>query len=196
MPAKTSAASAICGTHLGLTNADTSIRGRPADERRSTNAVLSAVDSAACSFCSPSLGPTSTIETLAGRIRSSSISMSTNPGWTRLALAAVHCGSVPGPLARTGRLHLHGFEDDERLAALDGIADAHKDASDRRGHGRHQRTVVAVAGARERTRFAQLEHLAVDEDPTDVARGDGPRDRCRGCRIGLFARAVAVTSRA
>ena len=59
IPRKTSAASAICGTHFGLTNADTSIAGRPAVVKRSTNAILSVVATFAASFCSPSRGPTS-----------------------------------------------------------------------------------------------------------------------------------------
>ena len=42
MPANTCAASAICGTHFGDTNADTSITRWPASDRRSTNAILSA----------------------------------------------------------------------------------------------------------------------------------------------------------
>src|ERR1700722_5912484 len=60
MPAKTAAASAICGTHFALTNADTSMTGRSAALRRSTNEILSAVEIDACSFCRPSRGPTST----------------------------------------------------------------------------------------------------------------------------------------
>src|ERR1700676_4984933 len=60
IPAKTSAASAICGTHFALTNADTSMTGRSAALRRSTNEILSAVEIEACSFCRPSRGPTST----------------------------------------------------------------------------------------------------------------------------------------
>ncbi len=66
MPANTSAASAICGTHFGLTNADTSITGRRAAVNRSTNAILSVVLTAADSFCSPSRGPTSTTVTRDG----------------------------------------------------------------------------------------------------------------------------------
>ena len=66
MPAKTSPASAICGTHFGLTNAATSITGSPAALKRSTNATLSAVLTEAASFCSPSRGPTSTTVTRGG----------------------------------------------------------------------------------------------------------------------------------
>src|SRR5881394_3276313 len=63
MPANTSAVSAICGTHFGLTKAPTSITGRRAADRRLTNSILSAVETRACSFCSPSRGPTSTMVT-------------------------------------------------------------------------------------------------------------------------------------
>jgi hypothetical protein len=66
MPAKTCAASAICGTHFGDTNADTSITWWPALERRSTNAILSAVAIGVFSFCRPSRGPTSTTVTRPG----------------------------------------------------------------------------------------------------------------------------------
>ena len=61
MPANTSAASAIWGTHLGLTNADTSMTGRCAALRRLMSSILSAVGTSARSFCRPSRGPTSTI---------------------------------------------------------------------------------------------------------------------------------------
>ena len=63
MPANTSAASAICGTHFGLTNADTSITACPAALNRLTNSILSAVETLARSFCNPSRGPTSTTVT-------------------------------------------------------------------------------------------------------------------------------------
>jgi hypothetical protein len=59
MPANTSDASAICGTHFGLTNAETSMTGSRASLSRSTNVILSGVETLACSFCSPSRGPTS-----------------------------------------------------------------------------------------------------------------------------------------
>ena len=67
MPAQTSAASAICGTHFGLTNADTSITGKRGgrqaiDEGRSCPRSRSG----AGSFCRPSRGPTSTTVTPIG----------------------------------------------------------------------------------------------------------------------------------
>jgi hypothetical protein len=63
MPASTSALSAICGTHLGLTKLATSIRRNPARESMSISATFSAVGIARASFCSPSRGPTSKIST-------------------------------------------------------------------------------------------------------------------------------------
>ena len=66
MPAKTPLASAICGTHFGLTKAETSIAGRPDADSRFTKATLSTVWTAAASFCSPSRGPTSTMVTVGG----------------------------------------------------------------------------------------------------------------------------------
>src|SRR5690606_15828325 len=63
MPANTSAASASCGTHLGLTKLVASMLCSPVAESRSTSAILSAVDTIAFSFCSPSRGPTSTMRT-------------------------------------------------------------------------------------------------------------------------------------
>ena len=63
----TSTASAICGTHFGLTNAVISTTGRPAAARASMNAILVAVGRIAASFCRPSRGPTSTMVTRRGR---------------------------------------------------------------------------------------------------------------------------------
>ena len=59
MPAITSALSAICGTHLGLTKLVTSISFRPAACRRCTNSILTAEGTGCFSFCRPSRGPTS-----------------------------------------------------------------------------------------------------------------------------------------
>src|SRR6185312_1602515 len=67
MPAMTAALSAICGTHLGDTNAPASTTGRPASARRSISAILVAAGTALASFWRPSRGPTSTILTRVGR---------------------------------------------------------------------------------------------------------------------------------
>jgi hypothetical protein len=50
MPSKTAAASAICGTHDGLTKAETSMTGTPVAESLSTKAILSAVETGVASF--------------------------------------------------------------------------------------------------------------------------------------------------
>ena len=63
IPAKTSAASANCGTHFGLTKLEVSISGNPASERASTRRILSATGTMAASFWSPSRGPTSVTST-------------------------------------------------------------------------------------------------------------------------------------
>src|SRR5690349_4764346 len=61
MPAKTSAASASCGTHFGLTKLVASIVRSPHAERRSISAILSAVATKVASFWRPSRAPTSTM---------------------------------------------------------------------------------------------------------------------------------------
>ncbi len=66
MPAITSAASAICGTHLGETKLVTSISFRPASCNRCTRPILISTGTGCASFCKPSRGPTSTILTLLG----------------------------------------------------------------------------------------------------------------------------------
>ena len=64
----TSAASAICGTHLGETNAVASIAGKPASARASISATFASVGTIAFSFCKPSRGPTSTSRTALGSV--------------------------------------------------------------------------------------------------------------------------------
>jgi hypothetical protein len=66
IPANTLVASAICGTHFGLTKDETSMTGAPASDSLSMKAILSAVEIDAASFWSPSRGPTSTTETRDG----------------------------------------------------------------------------------------------------------------------------------
>ena len=67
MRAITSAASDICGTHFGDTNEVTSMLRKPASVSRSTSSTFTSAAIICFSFCSPSRGPTSTIETLLGR---------------------------------------------------------------------------------------------------------------------------------
>ena len=58
-PARTSAASAICGTHLGLTIDVASTRGTPASRAARTRRTLTSVDTGSGQFWKPSRGPTS-----------------------------------------------------------------------------------------------------------------------------------------
>src|SRR5918995_5391580 len=137
MRASTSAASAICGTHFGLTKAVTSTTGRPALESRSTNATLSAVEIAALSFCSPSRGPTSTTVTRLGIMDGS---------WLELdeLVACLNELARPALDRRDGavawrpdrQLHLHRFEDEEDVPLLHACAGIHDDLSHRCGHRR------------------------------------------------------------
>src|SRR3990167_1593637 len=62
----TSALSAICGTHFGLTKLVTSISFRPASCKRCTSSILTAAGTGCFSFCRPSRGPTSTSWTREG----------------------------------------------------------------------------------------------------------------------------------
>src|SRR4030095_10469980 len=64
----TSAASAICGTHFGETNAVASIARNPASVSASIKATFSSVGTIAFSFCRPSRGPTSTRRTMEGSL--------------------------------------------------------------------------------------------------------------------------------
>ena len=62
--ATTSSAPAICGTRPGWTKLTASIAGRPAAASRLTRSARTAGSSTACSFWSPSRGPTSQTVTL------------------------------------------------------------------------------------------------------------------------------------
>ena len=66
MPCHTSLASAICGIASGRTNETASILATPVPDSRSISSILASVGTGS-SFCSPSLGPTSRTEILAGR---------------------------------------------------------------------------------------------------------------------------------
>jgi hypothetical protein len=107
MPAQTSAASAICGT-TGLTKAVTSMTGSPAALNRSTNAILSAVDTEAppCSETVPWTDDDG--EALGHRRRTAPSAVPDH--WTarpaRIASRQYQVWSHPG---RAG-LHLHGLE--------------------------------------------------------------------------------------
>src|SRR5215831_19972519 len=62
----TCVASAIWGTHLGDTKLAASMAGKPASVSRSMSPTLISVGTTVFSFCNPSRGPTSTMDTCRG----------------------------------------------------------------------------------------------------------------------------------
>src|SRR5687768_6111518 len=147
MPAQTSAASAICGTHFGLTKADTSIMAWPAADSLLTKAILSGVGTNADSFCSPSRGPTSTIRTRDGRELSftaepareprtqnpeprTALSFEIDERNARLHEIAGRAGHRRhAPIARRDdrQLHFHRLQHDQHVAAHDHLSGRHVD---------------------------------------------------------------------
>src|SRR5690606_36620912 len=121
MPAKTSAASASCGTHFGLTKLVASIERRLVAESRSTRAILSALLTRAGSFWSPSRGPTSTIRTCAAVATSILQREQDGVGVDEVALAR----QQPGHHAVARRLerefHLHRLHHQQLLPLADAV---------------------------------------------------------------------------
>src|SRR3954467_453953 len=117
MRSSTSVWSAICGTHFGDTNAVASTAGSPASARRSISSSLTAVASSPGSFCSPSRGPTSTMRTWSVPDFKCSLQ-----GYELGALDDLIAGGIVDRLDHAlggrgdGVLHLHRFEDQQRLA--------------------------------------------------------------------------------
>src|SRR4051812_14364431 len=171
IPAKTSAASAICGTHVGLTNADTSMVLCPASLSRLTNAILSAVEIEAASFCSPSRGPTSTRLTLA------TISIQIDEARARLnefACAAMNCANGAVTRCADRKFHLHRFEHDERVTALHPVARPHLHGHDGGRHGRGQRSVMMRCAARCARALGQnLVYRTIAKHPRGRSRDHG-----------------------
>src|SRR4051794_18831552 len=182
MPAKTSAASAICGTHFGLTKAETSIARRPAADNRSLNAILSPVATAALSFCNPSRGPTSTTVTRAGNGMAHSMRRQPplfefderNAGLDQVPGLAVHSGDDPVSRSAHGQLHLHRLENDEHIPLADAIAGRRVHPNDAGGHGRRERRASRTCCRPPALALElEFEDVAVDEHPPCVA---GRRD--------------------
>src|SRR3954447_22707898 len=116
MPARTSAVSAICGTHLGDTKAPASITGNPVSDSRSISSTLTASGTMAFSFWSPSRGPTSTIFTRPGSAMS--CLLEDDQFGAVLDLIADGVADLPDPPfggSLDGVLHLHRLHDDQRL---------------------------------------------------------------------------------
>src|SRR5262245_35501387 len=110
MRSSTSVWSAICGTHLGDTNAVASTAGRPASARRSISSSFTPVGTSRGSFCSPSRGPTSTILTnLSKGNQLDSFEHLVSGGVVHLLHYAVGGRG-------NGVLHLHRLQYQERLA--------------------------------------------------------------------------------
>ena len=117
MPAKTSAASAICGTHFGDTNAETSITrvagGRQAIDERD---LVGGGDERPLRSAGRRAGrPRRSVTRRRQRSHHSSSSRLT-PGCTSSPFGAVH--GLDDAVARRAdrQLHLHRFEHDQRVA--------------------------------------------------------------------------------
>ena len=134
MPANTSAASAICGTHFGLTNADTSMTGRSAALSRLTNAILSAVGTERALVLQPVARPDFDDRDVLSRSRVArrhgpSVTRSRPPAsasaWT--SSPSRQCTAATDAVAERAhrQLHLHRLEHDDvspfftRVAWLD-----------------------------------------------------------------------------
>src|SRR2546430_3470160 len=172
MPANTCSASAICGTHFGLTKAETSMTGRFAALSLSTNATLSAVDTVADSFCSPSRGPTSTTRTF---IRGLSFQLEERAiGLDELTLAAVDRLDRRVARRANGQLHLHRLDDDEGVALADGLTGRDEHFDDCCRHRRRDK----VVSARLRCASARLAiNLSAGECPQIARRARDVDDR-------------------
>src|SRR5688572_26491172 len=94
MPVKTSAASASCGTHFGLTKLVASMLSRPVAVSRSISSIFAAVGTSVFSFCSPSRGPTSTMRTATGRAISVSGDAAERAGFVVEEIGAIEHGRV------------------------------------------------------------------------------------------------------
>src|SRR4051812_23475636 len=176
MPANTSPASAICGTHLGLTNADTSMTGSPAAVNRSTNAILSAVATSAASFCRPSRGPTSTTTTRRGTCTSGLLREADQrrSRLHELALAAEDVGDDPVSVRPDRQFHLHRLEDHQRVAAGDQISHRDADLPHRRRHRRRKRSRLRCAPPAAFALHFELIDATIVVHPAQITGGDGP----------------------
>ncbi len=134
-PAKTSAASAICGTHFGETNADTSITRWPADVRRSMKATLSRWD-VRFLVLQAVARPDFDDRDATGRVVIMSISTSRRPGCTSRPDCRESCATMPSRARAHGQFHFHGLENQDRIALVHVTFDLHKHLHDRRRHRR------------------------------------------------------------
>src|SRR5690242_19864716 len=98
MPVNTSAASASCGTHFGLTKLVASMVCRPVEDSRSISAIFTSAGSRVFSFCRPSRAPTSTMRTWLVSVMAFSVAA---PGRCRSPLA----GDALAPDAHRSQEH-------------------------------------------------------------------------------------------
>src|SRR3954471_9961366 len=172
MRSRTSVWSAICGTHLGDTKAVASTAGRPASARRSISSSFTAVGTSPGSFCRPSRGPTSTMRTrLFKRHQLRAL---------QHLLARAVVDLLHDTVGRRGNrvLHLHCFQDQERVALADLGARLGQQLDDFSRHGRGEGAggsaffMGSNAGERKPARVAIEKHVP------GVALAHGARLEC------------------
>src|SRR5690606_17331527 len=147
MPASTSAASASCGTHLGLTKLVASMVRSPVADSLSTSATLSAVLIIDFSFCSPSRGPTSTMRTWDGMAMSGLQRHEYRVAIDELAGRGAHLGHRAIARRLECKFHLHRLEHDQLLACSDAVTDTHVDQHHAPRHrGQHPVIAGSLAG--------------------------------------------------
>ena len=135
--AKTSDASAICGTHFGLTNADTSITGQPG--------VAQAVDE--LDLVGRRDGGALVLQSVARAdlddgdlLRHDDVPFDSRSSSTVSACTSWPCSAVyrchdPGPGCTNRQLHLHCLQHDEDVPLSDACPSRHRDAPTRAGIG-------------------------------------------------------------
>ena len=105
MAAITAAASAICGTQVGETNAVASMVFKPAAARRPINSVLISLLTGNASFCKPSRGLTSTIRTDLGRSLEGGMATCPGSGLACSVIGVAELWLVETPLCVCGQFH-------------------------------------------------------------------------------------------
>src|SRR5918992_3739009 len=136
MAATTSSAPAICGTFFGFTKLAASTRGTPAAASLSHRSARVSGGRIFSSFCSPSLGPTSTTCTCIGSppvLFFFDLREHCSAG-DEGALAVGQRSYPTGVRSRHPLLHLHRLEDQEQLPLLDLVALAHQHPHHRPRH--------------------------------------------------------------
>src|SRR5215472_10961441 len=167
---KTSALSAICGTHFAETNAPASTTLNPASASRSMRPILIAAGTAVASFCSPSRGPTSTMRTSAGRRIGSLLAVGGKRDQRRALLDEIpgcemHAVDDPVCGRHDRMLHLHGLEHKERLAAPHPLTRPRRHLDDL---ARHRRREPPARGVELRLRLERIDEAQAMFDPLEL----------------------------